>query len=203
LAVRRHLVFDFHSGEFGFFPAAAALFQGAVEEDGGGLVGAALLLGELGFGGDEAAFDGGLEHRRAIAFQVRLDPLEPVRRSVETREVGIEPLNNPTLFHERRNRDDVLLDVLRRQIRLRGSIVILPDEGLSNWTRKKEVHVVHNHVLRRSNDQKRRCDGAGAQIRNNGSLSQRPSKAIQNIAWKDLPATQEGESPLTDVVHLG
>ena len=39
----------------------------------GGLVGATFAAGEFGFGGDEAAFDGGFEDSGAVALQVGLD----------------------------------------------------------------------------------------------------------------------------------
>jgi hypothetical protein len=60
--VGRRLALGFQLGEFGFLPASAVLGEDSLQQDGGGLVAAALLLGEFGFGRNEAAFDGGLEH---------------------------------------------------------------------------------------------------------------------------------------------
>ena len=46
-------------------------------ELGAGFVGAALLAGEFGFGGDEFSFAGGFEDGGAVAFEVGLHAPQP------------------------------------------------------------------------------------------------------------------------------
>ena len=53
-----------------------AFRENAVEEDGGGFIGAGFAAGEFGFGGDEAAFAGGFEDGGTVALQVGLHALE-------------------------------------------------------------------------------------------------------------------------------
>jgi hypothetical protein len=80
--------------------AGAAFGEDAVEEGGGGFVGAAFAAGEFGFGGDEAAFAGGFEDGGAVAFEVGLDALEGCDRCIESRELLINLFNDPHLFYQ-------------------------------------------------------------------------------------------------------
>ena len=73
-------IFDL-AGVFAFgalfgLPSGAALGEDALEQLGRALVGAGLLAGEFGFGGDQAALAGGFEEAGFVAFEVGLDALE-------------------------------------------------------------------------------------------------------------------------------
>ena len=57
-------------------PLSPPLIEDALQELGAGFVPAALAAGEFGFGGDEAAFDGGFEDGGLVALEVGLDALE-------------------------------------------------------------------------------------------------------------------------------
>jgi hypothetical protein len=73
---------------------------GAFDEGGSGLVGAAFAAGEFGFGGDEAAFAGGLEDGGAVALVVGLDALEGGDAGVEASELLLDLLDNSDLDSE-------------------------------------------------------------------------------------------------------
>ena len=68
----------------------------------GGFVGAAFLAGELGFGGDEAAFAGGLEHRGAVSLEAGPGALEGGDGVIQPGELGLDRRHDLLLLVERR-----------------------------------------------------------------------------------------------------
>jgi hypothetical protein len=98
LVVLRRLALGLHLRQLGFLPAAAAFGEDALEEDRGGLVAAALGAGQLGLGRHQPPFDGGLEHRGAIALQVALHPLQRRHGVVEPGEVGLDGFDDAVLL---------------------------------------------------------------------------------------------------------
>ncbi len=79
-----------HLGQLSFLPAAAAFGEDALEEDGGGLVVAALGAGQLRLRRNQPALDSRLQHRGPIPLQVALHPLQRRHGVIEPSEVGLD-----------------------------------------------------------------------------------------------------------------
>ena len=71
-----------------------------LNELGTGFAAAAFAAGEFGFGGDEAAFDGGFEDGGLLALEVCLDTLEASDGLVETGELLFDFGDDAVLFIE-------------------------------------------------------------------------------------------------------
>ena len=95
-----------------FLPGGAAFFEDPGEELFAGFVGAALFAGEFGFGGDEAAFDGGFQDSGFVAFEVGLDTLEIGDGFVEAGELFFDFGDDALLLCNRWYRDFELPEVL-------------------------------------------------------------------------------------------
>src|SRR6185312_8337473 len=86
-------------------PALAAVGEDAGEELFAGFVGAAFGLGEFGFGGDEAAFAGGLEDGGAVALEVGLHAAQCDHAGIEAGELLFDFGDDFRLFLLWRNRN--------------------------------------------------------------------------------------------------
>jgi len=87
-----------------------------LQELGAGFVAAAFAAGEGGFGGDEAAFDGGFEHGGLVALEIGLDALEAGDGFVKTRELLFDFGDDAALFIKRGKRKRQRLKIAATQV---------------------------------------------------------------------------------------
>ncbi len=71
-------------------PLGASFGEDAFQEPGAGSLGAAFLVGEHGFRGDQPALAGSFQHGGAVPLQIRLHPLKRFYRRIQPRKL---PLN--------------------------------------------------------------------------------------------------------------